>query len=206
MFLMPSNHKFFELFQKSADLSARAATLLLELARNPVKENSRIAAIRELEHQGDGAIRDLSKLLLRSFITPFDREDIHLLSSNLDTILDETDEAAKLFDLMDIKTSNPNFERLVDLLRGATAELAKAVTASANKKPHLHVQKHTLNVADLESQADAVYNQALAELFRNEKDAVVILKWKQLLDIVENAVDSCQRAGNVLEMIVLKSA
>jgi uncharacterized protein len=203
--MFPKNDRFFDLFNNHAENLVRGVALMRELCHATDRRTELVGAIREVEHVGDKITREIQKLLIRSFITPLDREDIHALSSSMDDVIDYIDEAANLFLLFRVHAPVPDYIKQVDLLSNAVGHLADAVGHMRTPKTRIRSRAALFKVYDLESEGDAVYNRALAQLFDNEPDPKTILKWKELHGDMEGALDACQTVANTLEMIVLKS-
>jgi predicted phosphate transport protein (TIGR00153 family) len=203
MRLIPRERKFFQMF---ADVSANlteGARLLHDMLKNPVDLAPRIARLQEVEHRGDEMTHDIIRMLNQTFITPFDREDIHRLTSSLDDVLDFVNAAAVRMSLYRITSPPPVAADLAALIVLQSEELSKGVSLlGTNQK----VLDHCTEVNRLENEADRVSRRAIAELFDREKDPIQLIKIKELYEVLETATDKAEDAANVLEAVVLKSA
>lgn len=204
--MFPKNDLFFDHLNDLVKIVRRGSELMLELCKNPERRSELIGAIREVEHQGDRIIRDIQKLLVKSFITPIDREDIHALSSSLDDVVDFIDDAANCFLLFQVGEPIAEYTRQVEILVSATGHLQEAVDYISAPKSHVKCRALVYKIYDLESEGDGVYGKALARLFQEEGDVRTLIKWKELCGDIEGALDACQKVGNTLELIVLKAS
>ena len=201
--LLPRDTVFFDLFEGMARHVVRAAEDLRQLAQNFPEITQHIQRIREEEHAADELAHQALDRLDRTFITPFDREDIHRLSSSLDDVLDFVNAAAVRMTLYRIINPPPAAADLATLIVTQAEELSKAVAVlEENQK----VLDHCVEVNRLENEADRVSRKAIAELFEHEKDPIQLIKLKELYEVLETATDKAEDAANVLEAVALKSA
>jgi len=204
MRLIPRETKFFRMFRDVSENLTEGASLLHDILKNPQDLPVRINRLQEIEHRGDDMTHDIIRMLNQIFITPFDREDIHALTSSLDDVLDYVNSAATRMKLYRITTPPPAAAVLAELIVKQSQELSKAV--SLLEEEHQKVLDHCVVVNQLENEADRVSRQAIAELFEYEKDPIQLIKIKELYEVLETATDKAEDAANVLEAVVLKSA
>jgi len=204
MRLIPRETKFFRMFRDVSDNLTEGASLLHDILQNPQDLPVSINRLQEIEHRGDDMTHDIIRMLNQTFITPFDREDIHALTSSLDDVLDYVNSAATRMKLYRITTPPPAAAVLAELIVKQSQELSKAV--SLLEEEHQKVLDHCVVVNQLENEADRVSRQAIAELFEYEKDPIQLIKIKELYEVLETATDKAEDAANVLEAVVLKSA
>ena len=204
MRLIPRETKFFRMFRDVSQNLTEGASLLHDILKNPQDLPVRINRLQEIEHRGDDMTHDIIRMLNQTFITPFDREDIHALTSSLDDVLDYVNSAATRMKLYRITTPPPAAADLAGLIVKQSGELSKAV--SLLEEEHQKVLDHCVVVNQLENEADRVSRQAIAELFEYEKDPIQLIKIKELYEVLETATDKAEDAANVLEAVVLKSA
>jgi predicted phosphate transport protein (TIGR00153 family) len=204
MRLIPRETKFFRMFRDVSENLTEGASLLHDILKNPQDLPVRINRLQEIEHRGDDMTHDIIRMLNQTFITPFDREDIHALTSSLDDVLDYVNSAATRMKLYRITTPPPAAAVLAELIVKQSQELSKAV--SLLEEEHQKVLDHCVVVNQLENEADRVSRQAIAELFEYEKDPIQLIKIKELYEVLETATDKAEDAANVLEAVVLKSA
>jgi uncharacterized protein len=203
MRLIPREKKFYGMFADVAQNLTDGARLLHDILKNPAGPSDRIAKLQEVEHRGDEMTHDIIRMLNQTFITPFDREDIHRLSSSLDDVLDFVNAAAVRMTLYRIINPPPAAADLAVLIITQAEELSKAVAVlEENQK----VLDHCVEVNRLENEADRVSRKAIAELFEHEKDPIQLIKLKELYEVLETATDKAEDAANVLEAVALKSA
>ena len=203
--LFPRNDVYFDLFLRSSSNMNRAAQLMHDLCMSNGDRSELIGAIREVEHKGDDLIRQIMKLMVKSYVTPFDREDIHALSSSIVDVVDNIDDASKSFSQLHLTKPIPEYLEQVVLLQKACEIIHEAIGLMPNKKnltkSHVLIRK----IYDIESEGDAVHGRAISRLFSELDDAKEILKWHKLCDYLEEALDACQGVGNTLEMMLLKT-
>ncbi len=199
--LIPTDEKFFDLFELQADRATRAARLLHELFRDPTRLEERAKAIKDVEHEADAATREVVQRLNRTFVTPFDGEDILLLAKGLDDVVDRIDSTARRAAEFRIGAVRDEAGRLAELLQQATEELFKAV--GGMKDPHT-LDEHNRRVKELEEAGDAEYHAGVARLFSGVSDPLEVMKWKELLDLLEDALDRCNDVADTLSVISLK--
>ncbi len=203
MRLIPHDAKFFELFAELSGYLTEGATLLRSILEDPRDLDMRVAQVQAVEHKGDRATHAIMTKLNQSFITPFDREDIHKLASSLDDVLDFTNAAANRLVMYKISQPPPDAAELAGLIVLQSEELARGVSMLESNGA---VLKHCEEVNRLEDEADHISRRAIARLFDAEKDPIQIIKLKELYEVLEVATDKAEDAANVLEAIYLKSA
>lgn len=203
MRLIPREQKFFTMFAKVAANLTEGATLLQDILKNPSGDPGRIGQLQEIEHRGDEMTHTVIRMLNQTFITPFDREDIHRLSSSLDDVLDFVNAAAVRMTLYRIENPTQEAADLAGLIVRQSQELSKAVSLLDDNQQLL---EHCVEVNRLENEADRVSRRAIAELFEREKDPIQLIKMKELYEVLETATDKAEDAANVLEAVALKSA
>lgn len=203
MRLIPRETKFFRMFRDVSENLTEGARLLHEILKNPHDLADRINRLQEIEHRGDEMTHDIIRMLNQTFITPFDREDIHALTSSLDDVLDFVNSAATRMKLYRITDPPPAAATLAGIIITQSEELSKGV---ALLEENQRVLEHCVEVNRLENEADRVSRKAIAELFEHEKDPIQLIKIKELYEVLETATDKAEDAANVLEAVVLKSA
>ena len=170
---------------------------------DPVHAAQRVRALKEIEHKADDLTAAVNVRLNRSFITPFDREDIHMLVSRLDDVIDLMDGAARRYQMLHIKDVRPDGKELARVLAEAADHLQQAVAGI--KKP-AEVERQVGAVKTLEEEADAIYEQAISTLFANGGDPLDVMRWKEMFDTLERTTDYCMRVAQVLRSVSLKNA
>jgi uncharacterized protein len=201
--LLPKNPEFFKMFAELAARITASARLLHTLFREPERLAELVVAIKELEHEADVLTHDVIELIDTSFITPIDREDIHLLASRLDNVIDFVDDAARRAEIFRIRVVHPPAIELTAILVRVCEEIEGAVTSV--KDTRVVVQTSRL-VKRMEEEADAIYHEAMGRLFDGTPDPLEVIKWKDLYDALEGAIDHCEDVVNTLESIALKNS
>ncbi len=205
MRLIPRETKFFEMFEEIAGNLVDGAQRLSDLLHHYDYEQMprEVEKIKEIEHHGDDMTHRLLVKLNQTFITPFDREDIHLLASSLDDVLDFIFSASDRLLNYKIKQPSPSAKVLASIILKQTEELKKAVGLLGKNSRLL---AHCVEVNRLENEADQVSREAIGRLFDDSHDPITLIKLKELLEILEEASDKAEDVANVLETVVLKSA
>jgi uncharacterized protein len=207
--LLPKEDKFFKYFEKDVDNLVEAAEVFKALMSNSISKEEREKKVRyveELEHRGDEITHTLFSELGATFITPFDREDIHALASTLDDILDYLRGAALRLILYQVGTISPEQERLAGLIYDQVLELHKAIHNLRHFKDGTLIRDSLVRINSIENEADDLFERAIADLFETCKDPIKLIKMKELLVSLETATDQCEDAANVIESIIVKNA
>jgi len=199
--LFPRDEQFFELFNKMADEIRMAAGRLEQMLASEPPDVSQIDLIRDAEHRCDALTHDTIQRLHRTFVTPFDREDLYSLASSLDDVMDAIDHAAVLVRLYHITKVRAGARELTHTVSSAAARLHDLLEALKAKKP---VHPHAVEINRLENEADRAYQDAIRVLFESETDPILIIKWKELFDVLEQITDACEDVGNVIEGVAVK--
>jgi uncharacterized protein len=201
--LIPRDAGFFELFNELAAHLSTCAKLLSELLAQPPRQAELVRAIKDEEHRADQLIQTLNQRLDRSFITPIDREDIHMLAARLDDVVDLLDGTARRTEMLHVGTTREPAVRLAGVLVRAAGQIGQAVAGI--KKPQV-VKTHVAEIKQLEEEGDAIYHDAVGELFANTPDPIEVLRWKEIYDTLERSIDSCQAVAQAIHSISLKYA
>lgn len=204
--LVPREGRFFVLFEESAKNAAEVAQQLKDLLCNWNDVEKRVESIIELEHKGDGVAHEIIALVHRTFVTPFDREDIALLAHSLDDIVDSIEAAADAMNLYKIDEPTRRAKELADIIVQTTLEVHQAISELRQRIDLKQILKRSVEINRLENLADKIYREALAELFRDSKDIPYIIKWREIYEYMETASDRCEDVANVLEGVALKYA
>jgi len=202
--LLPRQEEFFDLFVEVATRNTEAAKRLRELFEAPPdRRTPMVQAIKQLEHEADQVTHEVVNRLDRTFITPLDREDIHQLASDLDDVMDAMDGAARRAQIFHLGISPPGVKQLVEVIERMVAVLAEGV---GRLKKGDDVMKFCVEAKRLEEEGDAIYHEALGLLFEKERDALEVMKWKEIYDKLEQTLDQAEDVANVLESITIKHA
>ncbi len=200
--LLPREDEYFALFSQMTAKMQEASNALVELTQgDPANYEAIVKKIKDAEHGCDSITHELTTKLNKSFITPFDREDIFMLSVALDDVIDYIDAGARAILMYDIKEMSDHAKHLAKVLQSLTIEINSAVSMLSKPK---NLNQHIVEIHRLENEADDVYFRAIGELFHNATDALTVIKWKELYEILENATDKCETVANIIESIMLK--
>jgi predicted phosphate transport protein (TIGR00153 family) len=200
---IPREEKFFELFVDDARNVLAGARLLTEFFRS-YDQRERIASqLRDLEHIGDGISHSIGHKLEHTFVTPFDREDIHQLISRLDDVLDFIEEVADTCILYKIEQPTETAAQQAQIIVRQAEEILRALE---NLKGFKGIGVHWIEIHRLENEGDQIARQAMADLFTNGTDPMEVIKWKDLYALLEETIDACEDVANVIERIVVKHA
>jgi len=204
--LMPKSDEFFDDFDAQAEVTVRGAKLLHDLFENFTDIERKVAAIKQVEHEGDDIAHRAFERLHRQFITPFDRAEIHRLLGRIDDVLDLTDATAERLFLYEVGVVPQAAKDLARLLVPATEKMREAVRLLREIKNPAQILAACREIKTIEGDADALTRTALAALFKSGADALSIIKWKEIYDLMETATDRCEDVANVIEGVVLEHA
>jgi uncharacterized protein Yka (UPF0111/DUF47 family) len=199
-FVPQGGQRFYDLFRKQGELVSET---LSELSKSLLEGKSRHARLRDLEHQCDEVTHQIHNLVHSTFVTPIEQEDILLLASSLDDVVDLAEETGDKIDLYEIGV-------ISDAAKAMGEQLAKAGTEVAGALDRLEgfaeLKPHRLEIHRLENEGDRITREAIGELFSKVSDATDLVKWKDIYDLLEATMDACEHAANVMETISIKNA
>jgi predicted phosphate transport protein (TIGR00153 family) len=201
--LIPRDEKFYDLFREQAENIDRAAKILVSLYSDFQDVDKQVAEIKYLEHKGDQLTHGLMMKLNRTFVTPFDREDIHSLASALDDVLDLVDAASSRLIVYKVKATTPGAIRLSKVIAHGTEIIVQAIG-------QLHKPENILDYCEqltmIEEEADRIKGECVARLFEDTTEPIEVIKWKEIYEVLEATTDKCEDVADVLESVVLKAA
>jgi predicted phosphate transport protein (TIGR00153 family) len=200
---LPKDREYFDLFESAATNVVRGADLLDQMLRNYPEKADLARDILICEQEGDRITHDAIHRLNNTFVTPIDREDIILLVSALDDIIDLTEEVADYLGLYKIEAPMEQAQRLAHILLEATRQIAEAMPRLRDFKD---MDRYTVEIHRLENDGDRIVREGVASLFEGGIDPMVVIRWKDLFERLEEAIDACERVANVLQGIVIKNA
>lgn len=207
-YFVPKDKKFFPLFEQAGSNLIDMAKLLKESVHTSDlqlrKNNSKL--LEDLEHKGDNITHQIHLELGKNFITPFDREDIHALASSLDDVADFIHGASNRMELYKVEVANEPMKEIASLILEATEHVSKALFELKDLKNIRNITDSCVRINSVENKADYIFDKAVAELFEYEKDAITLIKYKEVLSAMEDATDKCEDVANVLESILVKNA
>ena len=204
--LIPRSGRFYELFEESARKLVVASEALTDLLEHFENVETKTAHLVDLEHEADEITHELYRQVHKTFVTPFDREDITALAQRMDDVMDYIEGASTAIRTYGISQPTPAARGLADLIRLQCVQLEKAVPVLRHKGRLRSILEQLREINRLENEADSLFLNSMAELFRGEMSSVDIIKWRDIYDQLEQATDSAEQVAHVLEAIVLKHA
>ena len=200
---LPKEERFYDDFVALAQEIRRGASILEEMLAPEQPLWDKADEIKEVEHKCDFLTHEIIQRLHRTFVTPLDREDIHSLARSLDDVMDAIDACAAIVRLYQIKIVRPDTRELTRIIVASSEQLVKALKALERRKG---VAEPAVEINRLENEADRAHQMAVRRLFEEERDPIQVIKWKEILDFLEDATDRCEDVANVLEGVVVKHA
>jgi predicted phosphate transport protein (TIGR00153 family) len=200
--LRPQKREFFDLYTQASANARDIARALVELIDDWPSSRDKLRDIRELEHEGDRLTHAVINLLNRTFVTPFDRDDMYNLASAIDDVCDHIEEAADNIDAYEVRDVPVQARRQAEVIHRAASRLHDAVALLEGFKDS---QRYLAALRELEDEGDTLAREAVAELFRSGTDPLTIIRWKDIHEQLEEAVDACENAADVLEAILVKN-
>lgn len=201
--LIPRDNRFYDLFVEDAANMVAAARVLEQFMRNYGERERLASQLRDAEHAGDLMSHNIGRELEQTFVTPFDREDIHALISRLDDVVDLIEEVADTFILYGIEAPTPVAVEQAEIIVRQCEQVAEAL---ANLRTFKGVERYWIEIHRLENDGDRIVRRGIAGLFTNGEDAVDLIKWKDVYTLLEETIDACEDVANVIERIVVKHA
>lgn len=207
MRLIPKDEDFFGMFEDQAQNVLEGAKMLVAIMEDYSDLDQKVLKVSSVEHNGDEITHAIVEKLNKTFLTPFDREDIHELSSALDDIIDFIDATVGRMALYKVKAPTEDAVSLANIIQRCVEETSEAVMELHNfRKSDGNIRKHFIEIHRLENEGDRVSRAAIARLFECETNAIEVIKWKEIYEHLETAIDKCEDAANIIESVVLKNA
>jgi predicted phosphate transport protein (TIGR00153 family) len=201
---LPREEQYFSLFKQMTSYIFDASRALVEMLADKEGNYDRHAAnIKSIEHACDELTHSISMRLNKSFITPFDREDIYMMSGALDDIVDLINDTARAMVMYDIHESTAHARSFADVIQAMAVQLHEIV--SVLERPN-GISPRLVEIHRLENEGDDIYHAAIAELFHTSTDAMTVIKWKEIYEKLESAVDRCESVANIIESVIIKNA
>lgn len=203
---MPKNRVFFELFEKVADNVAKMGTLLKDIVAEPDfdKRAGLISQVEDFEHANDELTHSIFTELGRNFITPFDREDIHLLATALDDVADYIYASAKKINFYRVNPNDIGMQKMTELIEQGAQHVRTAVSELRDMKNMRNMTEALVKINSIENQADDIFDMSIERLFATEPDAKEVIKKREIYQVMEIVTDKCEDASNVIESIIIK--
>ena len=203
-FFQSNREKYYDLFEELADKLEEGVKLFTEIIGNYAYSEYKVGKLKEIEHEADHITHQVYKRMHRMFLTPMDREDIYLLANKMDSVLDEVESAAVRMYLYRMKAPAPELVKITEILGEAIGKIRKVVFSVRKKQDASLILSLCVEINTLENEADQLYRAAMVRLFEEEKDAIELIKVKDIIGRIETAVDNCEDVSNIIEGIVLK--
>ena len=207
MDIFPKNPKFFDMFDELADTIHKAGSELQTMGIRTKTVSKTAQKIRKLELHADAICHELSTEAERTFITPIDREDIHTLARNLDEIIDQIEEVASKIVLYNgLAKDNGNLHAYTKLIHNTTAAIQKLIAALKHRDKRVsHMKQSIQTIHTLENEGDVLIRQSIKQLFARQKNAITLIKWKDLYETMEQVLDESERVADIVEVIIVKN-
>ncbi len=202
--LLPRETSFFDFFESHAQLTVEGIGVFRELIRPGANIMSLAKRVKELEHETDVVTHRCVAALHKTFITPIERNDIYRLISTMDDIMDNVEATSERIMLYELSVMRPELSQMADILARCATEVQKAVTSLRSMKNAQPILATCVAINQLENEADAVLRSALASLFRQESDPLMVIKWKEVFEYMESATDCCEDVAQIVEGVVLE--
>lgn len=206
MRLFPKTENFFEQFEELADKIEEGGLLFLEMTQKYDYSDVRVSKLKEIEHEADVITHKTYEKMHKTFLTPIDREDIYALVNKMDSIIDVIEATAVRLRLYKVRKPSDEIIKQAQILSDAIRKVKEIIHALRNMKNSEMILKGCVEINTLENAGDIVLRSIMADLFENEKDAIELVKWKDIYQLLEEAIDVCEDVSNIVEGIVLKNA
>ncbi|KRT66305.1 MAG: hypothetical protein XU11_C0010G0020 [Candidatus Dadabacteria bacterium CSP1-2] len=202
----PKEEKFFDYFDDASDKMLRGIRLFKDMMQDLSNAEEKSRQIKDVEHEADHITHETVSKLHKTFVTPIDREYIYALITKMDDVLDLIDANCERIFLYKIKTSTPEAMSMINTLERAIEEVVKGVRGLRNLKNSRSILDICIEINRLENEGDRIYRNALSVLFNSPSDPIEIIKWKDIYETLEEAIDTCEDVANIIEGIVLENA
>jgi predicted phosphate transport protein (TIGR00153 family) len=206
MRLFPKQENFFDYFEELADKIAEGGRLFLEMTETHDYSESKVAKLKEIEHEADVITHRTYEKMHTTFLTPIDREDIYALVNKMDSIMDVIEATAVRIHLYKVKKIDDQIIKQAKIINEAIIKVKEIIHAMRNMKNSKMILDGCVEINTLENAGDVVLRTIMANLFENEKDAIELVKWKDIFQLLEEGIDVCEDVSNIVEGIVLKHA
>jgi predicted phosphate transport protein (TIGR00153 family) len=201
---LPRETSFFDFFEQHAALTIEGTKELLSLVTTGANIPTKCRRISDIEHETDTITHRCVEALHRTFITPIDRDSIHRLITRMDDVMDFVEAAAERIDLYEVTVMTPDVRDMADVLHRAALQVEAAMRGLRSMKEPQAMLKLCIDINRLENEADAILRRSVARLFKEEKDPILVIKWKEIYENLENATDRCEDVANIIEGVILE--
>lgn len=204
--LTPKEDKFFDLFVETANIAYKASNLLVEFLKDLGNAEENLKKIKEVEHEGDRKQHEILEQLNKTFITPFDREDIYLIAKDMDDIIDYIESTASRFVMLNVNNCTEEAEMLSRMVVKCCEEIIILMQELKNMKTSKELSKKIIEINRLEEEGDRVSRKAIKDIFRGNMEVIEVIKWREVYQYLEDTLDACEDLANVIEGVVMKNA
>ena len=204
--LLPRETSFFDFFEEHAALTIEGTKEFLSMVTTGANIAAKCRRISDIEHETDTITHRCVEALHKTFITPIDRDQIHTLITRMDDVMDYVEAAAERIELYEITTMTNDVRDLADVLHRSAQQVEGAVRGLRDLKDTHATLKLCIDINRLENEADAILRRSVARLFKDEKDPIMVIKWKEVYENLENASDRCEDVANIIEGVILEHA
>lgn len=201
---LPKETSFFDFFEEHAALTVEGTKEFLSMVSTGANIETKARRIHDIEHETDVITHRCVETLHKTFITPIDRDNIHRLITRMDDIMDFVEAAAERIALYEMTTMTAEIRDLADVLVRASQQVELALKGLRNLKQPQHILRLCIDINRLENESDQILRRAVAKLFKEEKDPIVVIKWKEIYENLENAADRCEDVANIIEGVILE--
>ena len=203
---LPKETSFFDFFEQHAALTVEGTKEFLSMVTTGANIEAKCRRVSDIEHETDVITHRCVEALHKTFITPIDRDSIHRLITKMDDIMDYVEAASERIVMYELTAMTNDVRDLADVLHRSTIDVEKAVRCLRNFKDPQQILKLCIDVNRLENEADAILRRSVARLFKEEKDPIMVIKWKEIYENLENATDRCEDVANIIEGVILENA
>ena len=204
--LVKKEEAFFDMFERATKNLSASVDVFLEMIKDFSKLENGVQRLDELEHEGDIITHEIMDRLNRTFITPIDRDDIHAIAAGIDDVLDLTEEVADRIFLYKLEKPTQNLVQMAQILHQSVMEVAKAITSLRDLKRPRRILDYAIEINRLENEADMLLKMSMVELFERAPSPLEVIKWKEVYESLEKAIDKCEDMAVVIESVVVKNA
>ncbi|AKA69978.1 DUF47 domain-containing protein [Clostridium scatologenes] len=204
--LTPKEDKFFEFFVETANIAYKASNMLVEFLKDLDNSEENLKKLKEVEHEGDRKQHQILEQLNKTFITPFDREDIYIIAKDMDDIIDLIESAASRFVMLNVSKVTKEAIILGDMIAASCKEIITLMEELKNMKTSKYLNKKIIEINRIEEEGDRVSRRAIGDLFRSNIEVIEVIKWREIYQYLEDTLDACEDIANVIEGVVMKNA
>lgn len=202
----PKEDKFYGFFVETANIVYKASKALVEFLKELDNSEENLKKIKEIEHEGDRKQHEILQQLNKTFITPFDREDIYVIANDMDNIIDLIESTASRFVMFNVNNSTEEAELLSKMIVRCCEEIIVIMEELKNMKTSKVISEKIIEVNRIEEEGDKISRKAIGDIFRNNMEAIEVIKWREIYQYLEDTLDACEDIANVIEGVVMKNA